>query len=229
MSETNEVLKTFFRQQAELYPAEIYLIPESDNATAVTPFGNPTEELKQLEQVCLTCTKCHLAETRTKVVFGVGNPQAELMFVGEAPGATEDLQGLPFVGRAGNLLDKILAAIDLKRAQVYIANVLKCRPPENRTPNAGEVAHCEPYLLKQIELIRPKLIVCLGLTAAQTLLRLDSKYSLDKMRGQIFKYHDVDLIVTYHPAALLRNENLKKFTWEDFKKIKKLYLDKTGD
>jgi DNA polymerase len=142
------------------------------------------------------------------------------MFVGEAPGANEDLQGLPFVGRAGNLLDKILAAIDLKREQIYIANVLKCRPPDNRTPNAGEVEKCEPYLQKQIEIIRPQLIVCLGLTAAKTLLRVD--YTLEKMRGQIFRYHAVDLVVTYHPAALLRNENLKKFAWEDFKKIKNL-------
>jgi len=227
MTGTTNDIKTFFEQQAELYPAEIYLIPENENEEVNLPAGDDTQELKQLEQVCLACRQCHLAETRTKVVFGVGNPHAELLFVGEAPGANEDLQGLPFVGRAGNLLDKILAAIDLKREQVYIANVLKCRPPENRTPNAGEVGKCEPFLLKQIDLIRPKLIVCLGLTAARTLLRND--YSLDKMRGQMFKYHDVDLIVTYHPAALLRNENLKKPTWEDFKKIKNLYLDNTGE
>ncbi|HOG76368.1 MAG TPA: uracil-DNA glycosylase, partial [Candidatus Marinimicrobia bacterium] len=112
-------------------------------------------------------------------------------------------------------------------AQVYIANVLKCRPPENRTPNVGEVEKCEPYLLKQIAIIQPELIICLGLTSAKTLLRVE--YTLEKMRGQIFQYHNVDLIVTYHPAALLRNENLKKYAWEDFKKIKNLYLDKTGE
>jgi len=222
MNELHHDIATYFRQQAELYPSEIYLITGEKSS-------NPADSqpLRQLEQICLTCRQCHLAETRTKVVFGAGNPQADLLFIGEAPGVNEDLQGLPFVGRAGNLLDKILAAIGLKREQVYIANVLKCRPPQNRTPNAGEVDKCEPYLLKQIEIIRPKLIICLGLTAARTLLRVE--YNLEQMRGQIFRYHAVDLIVTYHPAALLRNENLKKYTWEDFKKIKNLYLDKTGE
>ncbi|MFH1214258.1 MAG: uracil-DNA glycosylase [Candidatus Neomarinimicrobiota bacterium] len=222
MTEPNTAIKTYFRQQAELYPEDIYLLSEGESAPDETP-----ERLHQLEKVCLACTKCHLSATRTKVVFGSGNPSADLLFVGEAPGANEDLQGLPFVGRAGNLLDKILSAIDLQREQVYIANVLKCRPPENRTPNSAEVEQCEPYLVQQIAIIRPKLIVCLGLTAARTLLRIE--YNLEKMRGQIFQYHDVDLIVTYHPAALLRNENLKKFAWEDFKKIKTLYLNKTGE
>ncbi|MCK9244457.1 MAG: uracil-DNA glycosylase [Candidatus Marinimicrobia bacterium] len=222
MTELRENIKTFFRQQGDLYPSEIYMIKDE-----ISTVSNASEQLKQLEQVCLTCTQCHLSETRTKVVFGAGNPDADLLFVGEAPGMNEDLQGLPFVGRAGNLLDKILAAIGLKREQVYIANVLKCRPPGNRTPNSGEVEKCEPYLLKQIEIIRPKLIICLGLTAARTLLRVE--YNLENLRGQIFRYHNVDLIVTYHPAALLRNENLKKYTWEDFKKIKNLYLDKTGE
>lgn len=225
MTRLYDDIKTFFKQQAELFPPEIYLI--SENGEESTPKTDAATQLAELEHICQNCRRCHLSETRTKVVFGTGNPHAKLLFIGEAPGVNEDLQGLPFVGRAGNLLDKMLKAIGLTRAQVYIANVLKCRPPENRTPNVGEVEKCEPYLLKQIAIIQPELIICLGLTSAKTLLRVE--YTLEKMRGQIFQYHNVDLIVTYHPAALLRNENLKKYAWEDFKKIKNLYLDKTGE
>ncbi len=172
------------------------------------------------KQIC-NCMKCALGKTRTKFVFGVGNPNADLMVIGEAPGADEDAQGIPFVGRAGQLLTKILEAIQFKREDVYIANILKCRPPENRKPNPEEVEQCEPYLWKQIDLIKPKLILCVGLTAAHTLLKTDE--SLTSLRASVHNYHGVPTFVTYHPAALLRNPNWKKPTWEDVQKLRKMY------
>jgi DNA polymerase len=172
------------------------------------------------------CLKCPLGETRTKFVFGTGNPHATLMFVGEAPGADEDLQGEPFVGRAGQLLNKILAAISMQRSDVYICNILKCRPPNNRTPQPGEVDHCMPYLRKQIQLVKPKLIVCLGLTAAQNLLRTSE--SLGRLRGRVLEFEGTPLMVTYHPAALLRNPNWKAPAWEDFQAIQRLHARHTG-
>lgn len=172
------------------------------------------------KQIC-NCLKCALGKTRTKFVFGVGNPNADLMVIGEAPGADEDAQGIPFVGRAGQLLTKILEAIQFKREEVYIANILKCRPPDNRKPNPDEVEQCEPYLIKQIELIKPKLILCVGLTAAHTLLKTDE--SLTSLRASVHNYHGVPTFVTYHPAALLRNPNWKKPTWEDVQKLRKMY------
>lgn len=187
-------------------------------------------EIKTLEQfngAIEKCMNCPLGESRTNFVFGAGNPNADIMFVGEAPGEKEDLEGLPFVGRSGKLLTDILKAIDLTREDVYIANILKCRPPNNRDPNKAEIEECEPYLLKQIELIKPKLLVALGRIAATTLLR--SKDSLTAMRGQVFDYHGTDMVVTYHPAALLRNPNWKRPAWEDFKKIRQMYQDKRGD
>ncbi|MCK9409068.1 MAG: uracil-DNA glycosylase [Bacteriovoracaceae bacterium] len=172
------------------------------------------------KQIC-NCMKCGLGKTRTKFVFGVGNTNADLLVIGEAPGADEDKQGEPFVGRAGQLLNKILEAVQFTREEVYIANILKCRPPENRRPNPGEVEQCEPYLWKQIELIRPKFILCLGLTAAQTLLKTDE--SLTSLRASVHNYHNVPTYVTYHPAALLRNPNWKRPTWEDVQKLRKAY------
>jgi DNA polymerase len=169
------------------------------------------------------CLKCGLGHTRTKFVFGVGNPHATLMFVGEAPGADEDAQGEPFVGRAGQLLNKILAAINMNREDVYICNILKCRPPNNRTPLPEEVELCIPYLKKQIALIKPKLIVCLGLTAAQNILQIND--SLTKLRGRTLQFEGTPLRVTYHPAALLRNPNWKQPTWEDFQAIQKLHAE----
>ncbi|PIZ64426.1 MAG: uracil-DNA glycosylase, partial [Candidatus Marinimicrobia bacterium CG_4_10_14_0_2_um_filter_48_9] len=170
------------------------------------------------------CQNCALGASRTKFVFGVGDPNADLMLIGEAPGRDEDLRGEPFVGRAGQLLDKILAAIDLNRDEVFIANVLKCRPPNNRDPLPAEVEQCEPYLWHQIELIKPKLIVALGRIAAMTLLKVED--TLKNMRLQEYTYQGVDLRVTYHPAALLRNSNFKRPAWEDFQKIRDLYLAK---
>jgi DNA polymerase len=162
-----------------------------------------------------------LGATRTNFVFGSGNPEADIMVVGEAPGADEDAQGLPFVGRAGQLLTKILESIELPREEVYICNIMKCRPPNNRKPLVQETDECEPYLWKQIELIKPKFILALGLTAANTLLK--NKESMSALRGKVHDYHGIRMIVTYHPAALLRNPEWKRSTWEDVKYLRSLY------
>jgi DNA polymerase len=164
------------------------------------------------------CRRCKLAPHRTNIVFGSGNPNAELVFVGEAPGFDEDQQGLPFVGRAGQLLTKIIESIDLKRADVYICNVLKCRPPDNRNPEPDEVLACNPFLKHQLAVIRPKIVCCLGTFAAQTVLQTTS--SISKLRG---RFHDIDgvrIIATFHPAYLLRSPDKKREVWEDMKQIR---------
>jgi DNA polymerase len=166
------------------------------------------------------CQRCKLCATRTHIVFGTGDPKAKLVFVGEAPGADEDAQGLPFVGRAGQLLTKIIEAIGLSRDHVYICNVIKCRPPENRFPEKDEIASCSPFLVRQLEVISPKVICCLGAAAAQTILK--TKSSVGWMRGRFQDYRGAKLIVTYHPAYLLRNPDAKRDVWEDMKKIKAL-------
>ncbi len=167
------------------------------------------------------CSRCKLHTLgRRQVVFGVGNPDADLMFVGEAPGADEDIQGIPFVGRAGQLLTKIIEAIGLTRDQVYIANVIKCRPPQNRNPEQDEVETCEPFLFQQIDVIKPKVIVALGTFAARALLRtLDP---ISRLRGRTYEYRGATLIPTFHPAYLLRNPASKREVWEDMKLAKKL-------
>ncbi len=152
------------------------------------------------------------------MVFGVGNPQADLMFVGEGPGADEDIQGEPFVGRAGQLLTKIIEAIGLRREDVYIANVIKCRPPGNRNPEPDEVAQCEPFLFRQVDMVKPKVIVALGKFAAQCLLR--STEPITRIRGKEFKYRESILMPTYHPAYLLRNPSAKRDVWEDMKRVR---------
>lgn len=168
------------------------------------------------------CTRCKLHGLgRRQIVFGVGNPDADLMFVGEAPGADEDIQGEPFVGRAGQLLTKIIEAMKLTRDEVYICNVLKCRPPNNRTPEPGEVAQCEPYLQRQIEIVRPRIICCLGRVAAHALLR--GSAPLSRLRGRLHEYAGTPVVVTYHPAALLRNAAYKRDTWEDVKWLRREY------
>jgi DNA polymerase len=167
------------------------------------------------------CTRCKLHTLgRHQVVFGVGNPNAELMFVGEAPGADEDMQGVPFVGKAGQLLTKIIEAINLTRDQVYIANVIKCRPPGNRNPEPDEVEQCEPFLFRQIDAIRPRVIVALGKFAAQSLLR--SAEPISKLRGREFPFRDAILIPTFHPAYLLRNPSSKREVWDDMKRVRDL-------
>lgn len=165
------------------------------------------------------CSRCKLHTLgRRQVVFGVGNPNADLMFVGEAPGADEDIQGEPFVGRAGQLLTKIIEAIDMKREDVYIANVIKCRPPQNRNPEPDEVEQCEPFLFRQIETIKPKVIVALGKFAAQSLLK--STEPITRLRGREYRYRDAILMPTYHPAYLLRNPSSKREVWEDMKRVR---------
>lgn len=177
--------------------------------------------LEILNATICECVECALGATRTNFVFGSGNPNADIMVIGEAPGADEDEQGLPFVGRAGQLLTKILEAVHFAREEVYICNILKCRPPNNRKPLSSETDTCEPYLHKQIELIKPKYILALGLTAANTLLK--NKLSMTALRATPHMYQGIPTIVTYHPAALLRNPEWKKHTWEDVQLLRKLY------
>jgi DNA polymerase len=170
------------------------------------------------------CSRCKLHTLgRRQVVFGVGNPDADLMFVGEAPGADEDAQGEPFVGRAGQLLTKIIEAMGLRREDVYIANVIKCRPPGNRNPEPDEVEQCEPFLFRQIDAIRPKVIVALGKFAAQCLLKTETP--ITKIRGREFAYRDAVLIPTYHPAYLLRNPSAKRDVWEDMKRVRAILAE----
>ncbi len=164
------------------------------------------------------CVNCALGHSRTRFVFGVGNPAAALMLVGEAPGREEDLQGVPFVGAAGALLTKILAAIDLSRDDVYIANVLKCRPPGNRDPLPEEIAACRPHLMEQIRIVSPRVLCALGRFAAQLLTGQEAP--LSRLRGQVFPFGDAIVIPTYHPSALLRNPSLKRPTWDDMKRVR---------
>lgn len=177
-----------------------------------------TPDMKQLQAQVEACVKCsELSRCRTKTVFGVGNLHAELMFIGEAPGADEDEQGEPFVGRAGQLLTKIIEAMGYRREDVYIANVLKCRPPENRPPLPEEVVNCMPYLLAQIDAIQPKVMVALGATAVRSLL--DVQLGITKMRGNWYTFHGIPIMPTFHPAYLLRNPPAKKEVWDDMKTV----------
>lgn len=173
------------------------------------------ENFDLLRETCLSCKNCKLWETRTNVVFGVGNPKAKVMFIGEGPGANEDLQGEPFVGRAGQLLDKMLMAVDLSREEnVYIANMVKCRPPQNRDPEKEEVEACIGYLRNQVHLIQPKIIVCLGRIAACAVI--DPNFKVTKQHGEFFERNGVTLMGTFHPAALLRYPSNKAAAMEDF-------------
>jgi DNA polymerase len=194
---------------------------DTEPAIPVTLSRSAADALTAIRHDIGECTRCKLHTLgRRQVVFGVGNPQADLMFVGEAPGADEDTQGIPFVGRAGQLLTKIIEAIGLSRDDVYIANVIKCRPPENRNPDPDEVATCEPFLFQQIDAIQPKVIVALGTFAAKTLLR--SQDSISRLRGRTYDYRGAKLIPTFHPAFLLRSPDRKRDTWEDMKKARAL-------
>jgi uracil-DNA glycosylase family 4 len=190
----------------------IGLVVGGGRALADNPVA-AADSLAEIATMVAGCTRCPLYATAKNPVPGTGNPDADFMIVGEAPGANEDEQGVPFVGQAGQLLTKIIGAINLSRDDVFIANVLKHRPPGNRNPMPEEVAACSPYLVRQIELVRPKVILALGTFAAQTLL--ETRTTIGKLRGQIHRYHGVPLIVTYHPAALLRNPAWKRPTWED--------------
>lgn len=217
--EVIEKTRRYLRHQEELFGKELFLNhPEVLGSVQVLTSSMPLDNFRKTIQDCL---KCSLGKTRNHFVFGVGNPKANLMLIGEAPGEDEDLQGEPFVGKAGKLLDKILAAIDFRREEVYIGNILKCRPPLNRDPLPEEIALCTPYLTKQIELIQPKIVLALGRTAAQVLLKTTA--SLNRLRGMVHDYQNISLIVTYHPAALLRNPQWKRPAWEDVQRLRQLY------
>jgi uracil-DNA glycosylase family 4 len=199
---------------------------ESLNVSTVAPAvdvpSSPSraarEDLEAIRQDIGDCQRCKLARTRTNIVFGSGNPNAELVFVGEAPGYDEDQQGLPFVGRAGQLLTKIIESIGLKREDVYICNVLKCRPPDNRNPEPDEVGCCNPFLRRQLAAIRPKIVCCLGTFAAQTVLQTAAPIS--RLRGKFFEMDGMRAIATFHPAYLLRSPEKKREVWEDMKQIR---------
>jgi uracil-DNA glycosylase family 4 len=194
---------------------------ESAVSTATPTATSVTGALEGFRQEICECMACPLGKSRTRFVFGAGRPDADLMFIGEAPGADEDQQGEPFVGAAGQLLTKIIEAMQLSRDQVYICNILKCRPPNNRDPQAAEIETCEPYLQRQIELIQPRIICTLGRIAAQVLLRTQT--SMGKLRGTLHSYQGIPVIATYHPAALLRNPQWKRPTWEDMKWLRREY------
>ena len=228
--EVIELAKQFLDQEKERGLEQIRMRPETlealrppakSNRAAPEKSDSIDSEtaLKELSAVVEGCTKCALASTRTNVVFGQGNPHAKLMFIGEAPGADEDAQGLAFVGRAGQLLTKIIEAINLTRDDVFICNILKCRPPGNRTPTSIEIECCIPYLMKQLEIIRPSIICALGNSSAQTLLQ--TKSPMNRMRGRFHDYNGILFMPTYHPAALLRNPEYKRPVWEDVQLIQK--------
>jgi len=221
-------IQNFLEQQKTLFGNELFLnkIGQSDEENITLSTGqNGKRDLDQFCNSISFCKECELGNTRNNFVFGTGDPHADLMLIGEAPGEEEDQKGEPFVGRAGKLLDKILRAINKNRNEgVYITNVLKCRPPNNRDPLPSEVSKCEPYLLKQITMIQPKIIVALGRISGKTLLQKD--ILLKDMRGMIHDYHGIPLKVTYHPAALLRNPNFKKFAWEDFQWVRDYLANK---
>ena len=222
----NDQKLRYFKQYRELFGNEIFLQLKNyniigDNSQKKKKRKCNSYDLISFNDEIKNCLKCDLGKTRKKFVFGVGDFNASLLLVGEAPGEQEDLSGEPFVGRAGKLLDKMLTAINRSRENdVFICNVLKCRPPDNRDPSKEEISKCEPYLVNQIDLIQPKLIVALGRVAGKTLLGVDK--SLKDMRNTIHSYHGTNLIVTYHPAALLRNSNWKPDAWNDFKWIRTL-------
>jgi uracil-DNA glycosylase family 4 len=220
MLEAYAVAKSFLKQQVDLGFDEVYTQSPSKKSNP-KKLHSPAKTLTNFYQQIKDCKKCHLHKTRTNFVFGVGNQNAEVMLIGEAPGREEDLQGEPFVGRAGQLLDKILAAINFTRDEVYIANILKCRPPENRDPLPDEIEMCEPYLLEQIRIIQPKIICALGRIAAQALLK--TKQSLGQLRGRFHDYDGIKFLVTYHPAALLRYPQYKRATWDDVRLLRKEY------
>jgi len=173
--------------------------------------------LEEIRKELGNCKRCKLHRTRKTLVFGEGNPKAKLMFVGEGPGYDEDVQGRPFVGKAGQLLTKIIQSIQIQREEVYIANIIKCRPPQNRNPEPDEIAACSPFVLKQIEAIQPKIICALGTFAAQTLLKTTAK--ITALRGKLYELEGTKVIPTYHPAFLLRNPEKKREVWEDMKRI----------
>ncbi len=215
------IAKKYIRQHIELFGDEIYTPIDYVDGSFFKKFNNVVsthETIDRFKTSIENCEKCNLSLTRNKFVFGSGDPDADLLLVGEGPGKEEDSKGEPFVGRAGKLLDRILKAIGYNRNDnIFITNIVKCRPPENRNPLPSEVEKCTPHLIHQIDLIQPKLIVALGKVAGQTLLK--ENMIIKEMRKKIHRYNNIPLIVTYHPAALLRNPSLKIDVWEDFQYI----------
>jgi DNA polymerase len=208
-------LQDFLLYQKEQGVLGLPLLQQHATMNKDRPLENVRSELGE-------CTRCKLHQHRRHIVFGTGNPDAQLVFVGEGPGGEEDVQGKPFVGRAGQLLTKIINSIDLTRDEVYIANIIKCRPPNNRNPEPDEIKACEPFLIKQLDAIKPKIICALGTFAAQTLLETDERIS--HLRGKFIPYRESRLIATFHPAFLLRNPQRKRDVWEDMKMIRKEYV-----
>jgi uracil-DNA glycosylase len=215
----SDALRQWLEAYRDLGITEIYKKSHSVQA----PETNP-ENLVSLDSLRLAevgdCTRCKLHKKRRTIVFGEGNPEAQLMLIGEAPGADEDLQGRPFVGRAGQLLMKMIEAIGFQRSDVYIANVLKCRPPENRNPEADEIAECSPFLFKQISIIQPKLIIALGTFSAQLLL--NTKSTISALRSRVYEMPYGRVVATYHPSFLLRSPQMKPQAWEDLKLVKRI-------
>jgi DNA polymerase len=214
----NEVISDLKSYLEYLRGMGVTSLPVSENIPEVTPSQILT--LADVRKELGDCKRCKLHRTRRTIVFGEGNVRATLMFIGEGPGYDEDVQGRPFVGKAGQLLTKIIESINLSREEVYIANVIKCRPPQNRNPDPDEIKSCNPFLMKQIRVIHPKIICALGTFSAQTLLKTDAKISA--LRGKVFDLEDIRVIPTYHPAFLLRNPERKREVWEDMKKIAEL-------
>ncbi|MFQ5638111.1 MAG: uracil-DNA glycosylase family protein [bacterium] len=221
-----ELARGYFEQQTKLYGND-FLLGLDVRALAGIETRQGTHSLEDFYRQIKDCEQCRLAANRTKLVFGTGNPNAHLMCVGEAPGYEEDQAGIPFVGAAGQLLNKILAAIGFAREEVYIANIVKCRPPGNRNPVPDEAEECMPYLKAQIKMIQPKLILALGKVAAQNLIGRDD--SISRLRGSVHSFENIKVLVTYHPAALLRNPQWKRDTWADVRQLRALYDKEVGD
>ncbi|MBI4456987.1 MAG: uracil-DNA glycosylase [Acidobacteria bacterium] len=212
------------QKKAEPVPIALHLpiaMPQTDESRrSTTRAVDRVLELKRVREDLGDCVRCKLHRHRTHIVFGVGNAYAELMFVGEAPGADEDAQGIPFVGRAGQLLTRIIESIGLRREDVYIANIIKCRPPQNRNPELDEIENCSPFLLRQIGILQPRVVCALGKFAAQTLL--DTQAPIGQLRGRVFDKFGAKIVPTFHPSYLLRNPAGKREVWEDMKTIRKL-------
>lgn len=219
-TKTNDIVNKTSERENNIESNTINTVVEQ-NIISNSAIWADTQTLQALYDSICNCKECPLGNTRTNFVFGAGNENADIMVIGEGPGAEEDAQGLPFVGRSGQLLTKILEAINLSRSEVFIANIVKCRPPNNRRPESSEVDKCEPYLKKQIDLIKPKFILALGLTAVDTLFK--TKHRMGDIRGKLMNYYGITTLATYHPAALLRNPNFKKDTWSDVQYLRKLY------
>jgi DNA polymerase len=225
MEDTSKLEHEF---QQVLYSLQDYLLYQKEQGVEGLPVkSHPStlgraQLLEEIRGELGDCKRCKLHQHRRHIVFGTGNPEARLVFVGEGPGEDEDIQGKPFVGRAGQLLTKIINSINLTREEVYIANIIKCRPPKNRDPEADEIRNCEPFLIKQLDAIQPKIICALGAFAAQTLLETNEKIS--SLRGRFVSYRNTKLIATFHPAFLLRNPYRKRDVWEDMKMIRREYF-----